>query len=310
MAAEWFCQIAGAEMGPLSSQQIKTMVAKGRLLPDDVLRRGTSGPWVPAARVKGLFPEGHSSAAAASPQQPTAHKPGIQKPGEARSGGPLPVARQTPGTKPAANTSGVPRTAKPIQVRPGQAAPPAAPADQFPEELAGGIPMHNKGMNFEGLGVDTSKPLKIAGRKAARANKEEQKKLLLIMGCVMGGALLLSLLFVTIHILSSGGTPAPAAAAPAAVKPPESTPATAKSAAKGDTTTAEADAEKGGKTTKAADKEASDDDGKKAAKSPAKPTAKSKPSADAAPAAAKQAPAKPAAEEFPDLPALDKQPNP
>ena len=43
MSAEWFCQIAGTELGPLSGQQVKAMVAKGRLLPDDVIRRGTEG---------------------------------------------------------------------------------------------------------------------------------------------------------------------------------------------------------------------------------------------------------------------------
>jgi len=56
MAADWFCEILGNELGPLSPKQLRTLVEKGKLSPDDRVRQGTGGAWVPAARVKGLFP--------------------------------------------------------------------------------------------------------------------------------------------------------------------------------------------------------------------------------------------------------------
>ena len=55
MAAVWFCEISGKRFGPLSSKQLRAMVAKGRLTPEHLLRQGTEGAWVPASRVKGLF---------------------------------------------------------------------------------------------------------------------------------------------------------------------------------------------------------------------------------------------------------------
>ena len=57
---EWFCQIAGREIGPLSSQQLKAMAAQGQILPTDNVRRGTTGHWVAASRVRGLFVAGQA----------------------------------------------------------------------------------------------------------------------------------------------------------------------------------------------------------------------------------------------------------
>jgi hypothetical protein len=55
MAGEWFCKIADRERGPLSSAQLKSLAAQGELHPQDLVRQGTDGAWVPADRVKGLF---------------------------------------------------------------------------------------------------------------------------------------------------------------------------------------------------------------------------------------------------------------
>lgn len=55
MAKEWYCRIAGQELGPFSAAQLRALAADGRLSPGDPLRRGVSGVWVPAASVKGLF---------------------------------------------------------------------------------------------------------------------------------------------------------------------------------------------------------------------------------------------------------------
>ncbi len=55
MANVWFVQVMGKQIGPLSDGQLKELAAKGRLTADDMVRRGQSGDWVPALRVRGLF---------------------------------------------------------------------------------------------------------------------------------------------------------------------------------------------------------------------------------------------------------------
>lgn len=62
MSAEWFCDFAGSELGPLSFQQLKVMAEQGRLRPQDKLKRGRDGKWVAAARVDGLFSTGSGGA--------------------------------------------------------------------------------------------------------------------------------------------------------------------------------------------------------------------------------------------------------
>jgi hypothetical protein len=56
MLDEWFCRIAGREIGPLSSEQLKTMAANGQILPNDRVRQGATANWTPADDVEGLFP--------------------------------------------------------------------------------------------------------------------------------------------------------------------------------------------------------------------------------------------------------------
>ena len=57
MLADWFCTIDGKRIGPFNSQQLKAAAAKGQIRPDHLVRRGDDGPWLPAGRIKGLFPE-------------------------------------------------------------------------------------------------------------------------------------------------------------------------------------------------------------------------------------------------------------
>jgi hypothetical protein len=70
MADEWYCEISGREVGPLSSQQLRTMAAKGQIWPNDRVRRGEQVPWLPAQNVKGLFPPPAEVAAPNPPSPP------------------------------------------------------------------------------------------------------------------------------------------------------------------------------------------------------------------------------------------------
>ncbi|HUT12317.1 MAG TPA: DUF4339 domain-containing protein [Thermoguttaceae bacterium] len=118
MAVEWFCKISGKKFGPLSSKQLKTMVQKGRLLPEHEVTQGTGGPWVPADRVKGLFADDGSPAEDEEPDDvPVAEL--VRKP--AKKPAVKLAAREKPGRRRA-----TPSTSLPV----AQAAPqpPAAPA--------------------------------------------------------------------------------------------------------------------------------------------------------------------------------------
>ena len=42
MADEWYCEIAGREIGPLSSEQLRAMAVKGQILPNDCVRQGAA----------------------------------------------------------------------------------------------------------------------------------------------------------------------------------------------------------------------------------------------------------------------------
>lgn len=68
--SEWYCHIAGREIGPLTSHQLKEMATRGQIVPNDGVRQGTSGKWVSASHVRGLFPEGQTSKTPPVPPPP------------------------------------------------------------------------------------------------------------------------------------------------------------------------------------------------------------------------------------------------
>ncbi len=55
MATEWFLRIAGVERGPFSSHDLKQLAFEKKLTPESPVKKGTTGNWVPAGRVSGLF---------------------------------------------------------------------------------------------------------------------------------------------------------------------------------------------------------------------------------------------------------------
>jgi uncharacterized protein DUF4339 len=55
MANEWYVKTKGEEIGPLSDDALRKMVAKRQLTPDDLVRKWQFGTWQPAAKVRGLF---------------------------------------------------------------------------------------------------------------------------------------------------------------------------------------------------------------------------------------------------------------
>ena len=45
---EWYCLIAGSELGPLKAREVRRMVREGAIKPDDLVRRGAKGAWLPS----------------------------------------------------------------------------------------------------------------------------------------------------------------------------------------------------------------------------------------------------------------------
>jgi hypothetical protein len=61
MAAQWYCRLMGTELGPFTSQQLLEMARSHQITPDDSVKKGPNGMWVPADRVKGLFDDASAS---------------------------------------------------------------------------------------------------------------------------------------------------------------------------------------------------------------------------------------------------------
>ena len=71
MSKQWYFQVMGAEIGPITPAEMMDKVKRGQILPDTLVRNGPDGKWLPADRVKGLLPKPE----APPPPAPTAPTP-------------------------------------------------------------------------------------------------------------------------------------------------------------------------------------------------------------------------------------------
>ena len=77
MSSQWFYRKGTARFGPVSGTEIKKLAAAGELVDTDLVRGVGMTEWVPASRIKGLFP--NSVAKTVAPKEPQA-KPDVKKP--------------------------------------------------------------------------------------------------------------------------------------------------------------------------------------------------------------------------------------
>ena len=76
MTREWYFQMMGQDIGPLSAAELKSKVSTGQIQPDTLVRKGADGKWIFGGNVKGLFPEPPKSAPApVAPPPPAPNKP-------------------------------------------------------------------------------------------------------------------------------------------------------------------------------------------------------------------------------------------
>ena len=55
MASQWFCQVMGKQVGPVSSIGLRNLAKQGTISPETLVRKAPDDEWVPAKRVQGLF---------------------------------------------------------------------------------------------------------------------------------------------------------------------------------------------------------------------------------------------------------------
>ncbi len=167
MAADWYCKIAGAELGPLSSQQLKALAADGRLRADDEVSQGQDGKWVQASRVKGLLKASGGEVLVAQPLEQD-DGPGAEKPAAGRvqraASGPLLKA------KPAPKPPKVPQAAVPV-AKVAAAAPAAQPAVPSP--------FHFKEPDAERGKSSSGKTGAMSPADAAKRRQKQRKRLLI-----------------------------------------------------------------------------------------------------------------------------------
>ena len=130
MASQWFCKIDGRERGPLTSQALKSMADKGRIQPDDPVRQGADGSWVPASRVKGLFPSDQAASVqqvkveSSSGSDSVSDSQAVLKAKPLEEEAPPAAESQAPAKIPPKAKAAAPRVAKPLEE------PPAVPAEK------------------------------------------------------------------------------------------------------------------------------------------------------------------------------------
>ncbi len=55
MSKQWYFQVMGAEVGPLSPAELADKVKRGQIQADTQVRKGADGKWMAADRIKGLL---------------------------------------------------------------------------------------------------------------------------------------------------------------------------------------------------------------------------------------------------------------
>ncbi len=195
MPVVWFCKISGNQLGPLSSQQLRAMVAEGRLAPEDHVRQGAQGPWLPAAQVKGLFAADEPAAAAPEPRELPVAKPlersAADPPSKAKSAGPRAAKPPAPPVRrPAA---GRPATSRMPQAQAPPKATPAPAAARLP--TAGGAD-HNRFNVVTGAGTPAAGTSGGSAAPAAFRNRRRNDALVvgslvvLVIGLAVAGIVL------------------------------------------------------------------------------------------------------------------------
>jgi len=132
MPGGWYVKIQGKRAGPMTAAQLKGLARRGQVGPTDLVRQEGGGPWVPAGRVKGLFPVTAASSgqsvnptAAGQSVSPAAAEPSVAPAAPAQD--PAASAPQAPPVQASTDEPNPVRTVPPALPQVSEP-PPAAPA--------------------------------------------------------------------------------------------------------------------------------------------------------------------------------------
>jgi hypothetical protein len=56
MASQWFYQVMGEQIGPISSAELRNLAQRGTVSCDTLVKNAPDGIWIPAISINGLFP--------------------------------------------------------------------------------------------------------------------------------------------------------------------------------------------------------------------------------------------------------------
>lgn len=82
----WYVQVMGETLGPFPDAELVQMAAAGKIEPDTPVSQQSAGPWVPAAKVRGLFDAARGPGAAA--EEPAAEREAAAAPNTAAAAAP------------------------------------------------------------------------------------------------------------------------------------------------------------------------------------------------------------------------------
>jgi hypothetical protein len=127
MSKQWFYEIMGSTIGPITAAELKHKVELGQILPETRVRMGVDGKWQTADRIKGLL----DPAPAPVESRPV----------------PKPAAKESDPGRPAVS-KGTPAKSIPLATSESAssrtAAPPAAPAPEIKIQMVGSAPEHHE----------------------------------------------------------------------------------------------------------------------------------------------------------------------
>ena len=101
MSSQWFYRKGTARFGPVSGAEIKKLAAAGELVETDLVRGVGMTEWVPAARIKGLFPGAvPPTTAPKAPKAKPEPKPAVSKPVRQAAAPPADIKAAAPAVDP------------------------------------------------------------------------------------------------------------------------------------------------------------------------------------------------------------------
>lgn len=203
--ANWYYKLGDQAIGPMDAKQLKQLAASKRLQPDDLVRMGEDSEWVPATRVKGLFPA------------PAAPSPAVAPAAHSSSSGVFDVdfsqkshAKKIELNIPTASAVPVNRTpeAIPVSSKPLEGANFDFAVQSKPSVSKAPLPGYKSPLGNAGNVKNTSAgkpgadPRELSPAELKALKKKRQQQMTMILGGVCGAGIVILL---TVLFLFSGG---------------------------------------------------------------------------------------------------------